>query len=69
MINTDYWLGLMRQLADEVRAMSGEANIRPKERRMYCEHCAYVLVTSDAARHYCPNGCGELGPHDSGSAH
>ena len=69
MINTDYWLGLMRRLADEVRAMSGEADRGRKDRRMHCEACAYVLVTSDAARHYCPNGCGELRPRESSGAH
>lgn len=60
MINTDYWLGLMRRLADEVRSMSGESTTRPKERKLHCETCHYVRVTSDSARHYCPNGCGEL---------
>ncbi|HMA87572.1 MAG TPA: hypothetical protein VKP89_02380 [Burkholderiales bacterium] len=63
MINTDYWLGLMRQLADEVRSLSAGPDARPQERRMYCAGCAYVLVTSDAERHYCPNGCGELHSH------
>jgi hypothetical protein len=60
MINTDYWLGLMRRLADEVRAMSGESNMRANERKLHCEKCHYVRVTSDSVRHYCPNGCGEL---------
>lgn len=56
----DYWLGLMRRLAEEVRGLSAEPDASPKEPRMVCGACGYVLVTSDPARHYCPNGCGEL---------
>jgi len=65
MTTIDYWLGLMRRLADEVRGLSAEPepDRSPKEPRMVCGTCGYVLVTSDAERHYCPNGCGELRAH------
>jgi len=60
MTTIDYWLGLMRRLADEVRGMSAAPEARPEVPRMVCEKCGYVLLTSATARHYCPNGCGEL---------
>lgn len=59
MTHPDYWLGLMRQLAKEVRSLSAEP-LRQGERKLCCAKCDYVLLSSGGARQYCPNGCGEL---------
>jgi hypothetical protein len=59
MNHTDYWLGLMQRLAQEVRSLSA-APMREGERKLCCTQCDYVLLTSGSARQFCPNGCGEL---------
>jgi len=56
----DYWLGLMRRVADEMRTLSETPFMNRGEQKMHCAKCDYVLLTTGAARHYCPNGCGEL---------
>ena len=59
MTHADYWLGLMRRLAKEVRSLS-VAPMREGERKLCCAKCDYVRLTSGNARQFCPNGCGEL---------
>ena len=59
MTQIDYWLGLMRRLAKEVRSLSA-APMREGERKLCCAKCDYVRLTSGNARQFCPNGCGEL---------
>jgi len=63
MTHIDYWLGLMRRLAAEVRSLSEDPSVSASEQTMYCGTCGYVLVTSGSAHHYCPNGCGMLRAH------
>jgi len=60
MSRADYWLGVMRRVADEVRSLAERPTLNQGEQKMYCGKCAYVLLTAGTARHYCPNGCGEL---------
>ena len=60
MPRADYWLGVMRRVADEVRSLTEGPTVNQGEQRMYCGKCDYVLLTRGHARHYCPNGCGEL---------
>lgn len=60
MPRADYWLGVMRRVADEVRSLSEGPTVNQDEQRMYCGKCEYVLLTRGHARQYCPNGCGEL---------
>jgi len=59
MTHADYWLGLMRRLAKEVRSLSA-APMREGERKLCCAKCDYVRLTPGNARQFCPNGCGEL---------
>jgi hypothetical protein len=65
MPHIDYWLDLMRQLADEVRSLSEPSRDAPREQRMQCEKCGYLRIAAGSARQYCPNGCGELRPESA----